>query len=258
MSEKADDSKGQGTPPSQHWVRVDFDPSNPTEPPIPRRQIAAELAQAAVRIRELEDLAYRDSMTGLLNRRALDEKLPEIIKIARQTGETMALVTGDVIGLKRTNDSLGQPKGDALLRAAGPALESIVRPGDIFGRMGGDEFFAVLPGFKPVPEKHQTAESLSAGTKGRLSSAFETTARDEGIPDDLHVGLAVGIVIFDPSSEAYRDMTDEAIAEDLLKMSDDDLHIDKDAKYAAMGEEGERFKQGDRRLWRRPDQQRSA
>ena len=89
--------------------------------------------------------ALRDPLTGLANRRALDERLG--YEIARHTrhGESFAVLALDLDGFKPVNDRFGHDAGDELLREAAAALVEVVRAQDTVVRLGGDEFCVLAP-----------------------------------------------------------------------------------------------------------------
>lgn len=102
------------------------------------------LSSAKLRV-ELLWHAQVDELTGLLNRWALTRiATREIARCGRSNG-VIAVVTMDLDGLKRVNDSLGHACGDALLQAVGKVLQETVRSQDAVARMGGDEFCILLP-----------------------------------------------------------------------------------------------------------------
>ena len=86
--------------------------------------------------------SYRDSLTGLHNRRYLDE---EIEKIDNEKNLPIAVIIGDVNGLKLTNDVYGHKIGDEILQKIADIIKASCRPQDIIARWGGDEFIIVLP-----------------------------------------------------------------------------------------------------------------
>jgi diguanylate cyclase (GGDEF)-like protein len=88
---------------------------------------------------EVAALASTDSLTGLKNRREFDRSLRTIPR------QPFAVLSLDVDGLKRTNDTYGHAAGDALLRVVGHTLGLLVRGWDVMARVGGDEFAALLP-----------------------------------------------------------------------------------------------------------------
>ncbi len=106
----------------------------------------AQLREGLVaRQRELADLARRDSLTGVGNRRLLEERLEqEVARHAREERE-LAVVVFDLDGFKVINDTLGHPAGDRVLRRVAATLTATVRAGDTVSRHGGDEFCVVAP-----------------------------------------------------------------------------------------------------------------
>ncbi len=119
--------------------------------------------------RQAEQLARRDPLTGLSNRRALDETLALEIARARRSTRPLSLVLADLDGLKRVNDQLGHGAGDLYLRAAARRVTESARQGDVCFRWGGDEFAVVLPE-ADVDGAEQVLRRV-AGVFGRLEDA---------------------------------------------------------------------------------------
>lgn len=101
--------------------------------------------QAAQLRAELEGLAYTDPMTGLLNRRAWDVALRELVTTADRTGRSLAIALIDLDHFKAYNDEFGHNAGDVLLRTFADAARRCLRSGDVFARWGGEEFIIALP-----------------------------------------------------------------------------------------------------------------
>jgi diguanylate cyclase (GGDEF)-like protein len=94
---------------------------------------------------DLQHLARVDVLTGLSNRRAIEETLLAALSAARRHQSNLAILLIDIDHFKRINDTQGHQAGDAVLTATGQALEMALRTEDSVGRWGGEEFLAVLP-----------------------------------------------------------------------------------------------------------------
>jgi diguanylate cyclase (GGDEF)-like protein len=109
--------------------------------------LAVRLARPLTRrFGELSDRAERDALTGLANRRALDERLEEELDRARRYRTHLSLVLVDIDDFKQVNDRYGHQSGDDLLRAFATALSGSLRELDLAARFGGEEFALLLPG----------------------------------------------------------------------------------------------------------------
>ena len=95
--------------------------------------------------RRVASQAAVDSLTGLANRRTLDEELVLEWRRAQRVGDSLAFVLLDLDDFKTVNDGHGHPAGDAVLRAVGETLGQGVRQVDLAGRYGGEEFALILP-----------------------------------------------------------------------------------------------------------------
>ena len=110
----------------------------------------------------LVELATRDGLTGLANRRTFEGALAcEAARIARG-GEPALLLLLDIDNFKRINDTHGHAAGDAVLKAVARAIADQVRPMDMVARIGGEEFGVILPGCA-VPFAHSAAERIREG-----------------------------------------------------------------------------------------------
>ena len=122
-------------------------------------------------LREVEQMARHDALTGLPNRRALDEALPREMARARRSGAPLCLAIVDIDRFKRYNDSHGHLVGDVLLRDAAIAWDGALRGADMLVRFGGEEFLVVLPECE-LDDAAEIVERLRAATPdGQTCSA---------------------------------------------------------------------------------------
>jgi len=163
-------------------------------------ELKAEVSRLKARLEDAENLADRDALTPLLNRRAFVRELSRARTFAQRHGFPLSLVYFDLDGFKALNDRLGHAAGDAALQVVAERLTSNVRESDIVGRMGGDEFAVVL-----MPADAAAAE-------GRAATLAEAIEQDLGVPGDSRARLRV--------SYGVREIDPEADAEALIAQAD--------------------------------------
>ena len=110
-------------------------------------------------IQELRWSARHDGLTGLLNRRAMQETIDQELSRSRRAGDTFAVVMLDIDHFKAINDMHGHPAGDHALKHIAAMLQTSVRKVDRVGRFGGEEFIVLLPGVG-LAQAAVTAETL--------------------------------------------------------------------------------------------------
>jgi diguanylate cyclase (GGDEF)-like protein len=133
--------------------------------------LAAWLYAVAVvkdRLAEERVASGTDALTGLLNRRGLFRGFDVEVERARRYGHPVAVVLFDLDHFKQVNDRLGHAAGDRLLRAVGEEVRRSLRPADLLGRWGGEEFLAILPE-TGLPEAVEVAERLRYVVSGLRS-----------------------------------------------------------------------------------------
>ena len=131
---------------------------------VAERTEALRAANAALAARELamRELAYHDPLTGLANRKLLDERLAHALARAHRNGRHVVVLLIDLDDFKEINDRFGHAAGDALLQAVAGRMRGLLRETDTLARMGGDEFVAVLDDVDPAADVSRVAHDLAA------------------------------------------------------------------------------------------------
>ncbi len=114
-------------------------------------------------VQRLSELASTDELTGLANRRQFMSRFED--RLMGREPRPFALVLLDLDNFKVINDSLGHEAGDELLRALSTRLSHVIRPDDLLGRLGGDEFGLLVPGIRSEAEATHTLERLFQALK---------------------------------------------------------------------------------------------
>ncbi|WP_314439168.1 sensor domain-containing diguanylate cyclase [Massilia timonae] len=152
-------------------------------------------SKVAERTAELNALLLRDVLTGLPNRRALMESLPEAMARAARSAMPAALLFIDMDGFKAVNDTHGHEEGDELLRQFGARLAAGVRMTDLVARLAGDEFVVVLEMLASPGDAEDTAHKLLACI--REPYTLRTTT--------VTVGASIGVALFAPDDKPDLD-----------------------------------------------------
>jgi diguanylate cyclase (GGDEF)-like protein len=141
------------------------------------------------RTAELQALLLHDALTGLPNRRALMQALPEAMHRAARAGKPCALLFLDMDGFKAVNDTHGHEEGDELLRQFGARLQAAVRKTDLAARLAGDEFVVVLEGLGDARDAHEKAGSVLAVLRAPYTLRRVTVS----------VGASIGVALHRPA-----------------------------------------------------------
>ena len=155
--------------------------------PVAQTQIQVALAAAAPMIANLQDLAeardhaLTDGLTGIANRRALEQEIVRICARATRSGEPFGVILADVDHFKRLNDTLGHDAGDRALIGVAKLLSERARVGDVVARYGGEEFLVLCPGADlaacgVVAESLRVAIEQHEALPARLTASFGVAA----------------------------------------------------------------------------------
>jgi len=154
----------------------------------------------------LRELSVRDHLTGLFNRRYLEETLDREIQRSSRAHRTIGIILFDIDGFKHINDTGGHAAGDAVLQSVAQAARGLIRGGDLACRYGGDEFVLILPETSRQTTR-QRAERLRVAIK-QLQVQYHTHLLEP-------ITISAGIAIY-PQHGAARD--------DLLRAADKALY----------------------------------
>lgn len=154
-----------------------------------------------------------DPLTGLFNRRHLEQKLKDEMRRAARYGRPLSVLMMDLNGFKKINDSMGHRQGDQMLREFGTLLRSCTRDVDLVCRYGGDEFVLVFP---------ETGVE-DARAKGMALSQAVADARFTRIQDgkrDLKITCSFGTAAFTP------DLIDQP-PDEFIRRADEDMYASR-------------------------------
>ncbi|HEV2874312.1 MAG TPA: HD domain-containing phosphohydrolase [Thermoleophilaceae bacterium] len=166
--------------------------------------VAGQLAVAIERAElfsRVSRLAYEDPLTGLANRRALEERLERAVARAVERGAELALVLCDVDELKAINDEHGHDGGDRALRRVGEALvaAAATRPGNLVGRLSGDEFCVVMEGATLDQARALAGATLAAlggRSKAHISISCGAAALGPGVASPVQLLRAADAALY--------------------------------------------------------------
>jgi diguanylate cyclase (GGDEF)-like protein len=150
------------------------------------RRLEDEIAERKEAESRAQHLADHDALTGLPNRRLLEDRLRQALALSQRSRKQTAVMFVDLDRFKIINDSLGHAIGDVLLKEIADRLVRQLRVGDTICRMGGDEFVVVLPDVKRSSDVANVAQKI-------IETVSQPVQADER---ELQVSASVGISVF--------------------------------------------------------------
>jgi len=160
-----------------------------------------DITQEASLMKYFENLSIVDALTGIYNRRYLEEKLEEYMNLAQRHNRPLSLIMFDIDFFKHINDSFGHDVGDKVLKAIAKVVSENIRNTDIFARYGGEEFIIIAP---------ETTKEDAKTLAEKLRVFIENLYLEGGI----HVTCSFGVASLEKSDTK----------ETLLKRVDDALY----------------------------------
>lgn len=151
---------------------------------------------------ELEGIAYLDSLTGVFNRRMMELKVKQALQEVQQFNRGMGVIMLDIDDFKQVNDTWGHDAGDYVLRAVARTLSGCVRPIDLVGRWGGEEFLLILSNMQP-----------SLYELGKIAERCRKMIASVVIPNSVQVTGSLGatLLLSTDSSETALKRVDELL-----------------------------------------------
>lgn len=148
----------------------------------------------------LRKLALTDPLTGVANRRAVEAAAKRIIERDRHAGQTTAVLAFDLDLFKRVNDTFGHDTGDRLLQVFSETVRAELRPTDIFGRIGGEEFLALMPN-----TTLDAARDVAERVRGKF--ALNGAAVDG---HELRATTSIGVAVSNSCAATFAELKQQA------------------------------------------------
>ncbi|CAN5609843.1 hypothetical protein BH10ACT10_BH10ACT10_28560 [soil metagenome] len=160
------------------------------------RALQQETDRAHAYLARIEQLAYTDPLTGLMNRRRFEERVETELWEAEVGEAALALLFLDLDGFKAVNDTIGHAGGDELLQVVGSRLKRHLRRSDLLARLGGDEFLVALTGLDRASAR-ETAEQVATQLTAALREPQEVRGRQ------VAVSVSIGISVFPEDAHEF-------------------------------------------------------
>jgi diguanylate cyclase (GGDEF)-like protein len=157
-----------------------------------RHDLARGKRQLEEAIRQTEHLAMHDEVTGVYNRRYLEQRLSGEVRRAQRDGTALSICLLDLDRFKEVNERFGRAAGDAVLIAFAQAVSGMLREADCLGRWGGEAFIILMPGVD-FEDAHRAGERVCAAQR-----ALEIP----GLPPGFAVTVSAGVATYRESESA--------------------------------------------------------
>ena len=149
---------------------------------------------------QIRDLAYRDPLTGLYNRKAFRERLEQELDRAKRCDGKLAVLFMDLNNFKEINDRFGHDTGDQALILIAQALQNELRANDMVARLGGDEFTILLPDLKNLDNPERVAKRVVMNVKKPLIIEGNT----------IELSTSIGVSLYPEDGTSARELLNKA------------------------------------------------
>lgn len=175
--------------------------THPTAHDLERLEDYAKLASLVIErskmAEAIHEMAFYDRLTGLPNRRLLEERMKQLISLAQRDHLKMAVLFLDLDKFKQVNDQHGHEAGDWLLQQVSRRMTGVLRQSDTASRVGGDEFVILLPDANTVEGAVKVAEKI----RQQMEQPF---VMKDGVR--LDISSSIGVVMYPDQADNGRDL----------------------------------------------------
>jgi diguanylate cyclase (GGDEF)-like protein len=173
---------------------------------VERRQLEEERARVRTELMRTRELALQDELTGLANRRALEQMLADEVTRAQRHGRPLSILMADVDHFKSINDTYGHRAGDEVLRELARLLSEKLRSIDKAARYGGEELFVMMPETS-LAEARQVAERVRSAV---AEHTFVVDPEDDEPPIPLRLTASLGVAGLPDSAKSLDALVENA------------------------------------------------
>lgn len=173
-------------------------PAKPDQTFTEKMRVFSNLAELAISrfnaAEKIRHMAFYDQLTGLANRRLLDERIQQALALSKRSKRYGALMFLDLNNFKPVNDVYGHKTGDMLLKAFAIRLQSLVRQTDTVARLGGDEFIILLPELQTdLKQAREQTQQMAEKITEQLNLPFTLTDQSN---TSYQCTCSIGMVLF--------------------------------------------------------------
>jgi diguanylate cyclase (GGDEF)-like protein len=173
---------------------------------VERRRLEEERARVRAELMRTRELALQDELTGLANRRALEQMLANEVERSQRHARPLAILMADIDRFKSINDTYGHRAGDEVLRELARLLAEKLRSIDRAARYGGEEFFVLMPD-TPVDEARRVAERFRSAVE---EHTFVVDPEDDEPPIGLRLTVSIGVSGLPENAETLEGLVEVA------------------------------------------------